>query len=170
MSIKIFFKNPKYTCVPRRICKKKFKKAMDPPQYLGVKFFLKKISKHHISGVSCPILMILDSKWGFLRTRNWLASFPELQIWSGMSSTTPLSKIKDRSVLTRRMDTHKKVVFTKVTSNHTNWWYNKSEWSSRLTCPPQIQLQSRRTGAVLTRRMDTYKEVILTKHASNHIK
>ena len=38
---------------------------------------------------------------------------------------------------------------------------------SRLTCPPQIQLQSRRTGAVLTRRMDTYKEVIFTKVASN---
>ena len=31
--------------------------------------------------------------------------FPEPQIWSGMSSTTHLSKVKDRSVLTRRMDT-----------------------------------------------------------------
>ena len=30
---------------------------------------------------------------------------PEPQIWSGMSSTTHLSKVKDRSVLTRRMDT-----------------------------------------------------------------
>ena len=35
---------------------------------------------------------------------------------------------------------------------------------------PQIQLESRRTGAVLTRRMDTYNEVFLMKVASNHTK
>ena len=40
-------------------------------------------------------------------------SFPELQIWSGMSSTTPLSRIKDRSIWTRRIDTCKKVFFYK---------------------------------------------------------
>ena len=39
---------------------------------------------------------------------------------------------------------------------------------SRLTCPPQIQLESRRTGAVLTRRMGTYKEVVLIRVATNH--
>ena len=85
-----------------------------------------------------------------------------------MSSTTPLSRIEDRSILTRRIDTYKKVFSTKVASNYTFWWYNHSEWSSRLPCPPQIQLESRRTGAVLTRRMDTYKDVVLTKVALNH--
>ena len=94
--------------------------------------------------------------------------FLEPQGWSGMSSTTPLSKVEDRSVLTRRIDTYKNVVFTKIASNYIIWSYNNSEQSSRLTCPPQIQLKSRRTGAVLTRRMDTYNEVVLTKVASNH--
>ena len=96
--------------------------------------------------------------------------FLEPQGWSGMSSTTPLSKVEDRSVLTRRIDTYKNVVFTKIASNYIIWSYNNSEQSSRLTCPPQIQLKSRRMGAVLTRRMDTYKEVVLTKVASNHTK
>ena len=36
----------------------------------GVKVFLKKNSKCPISGVSGPFLMILESKWGFLRPRN----------------------------------------------------------------------------------------------------
>ena len=94
--------------------------------------------------------------------------FLEPQGWSGMSSTTPLSKVEDRSVLTRRIDTYKNVVFTKIASNYIIWSYNNSEQSSRLTCPPQIQLKSRRTGAVLTRRMDTYNEVVFTKVASNH--
>ena len=31
---------------------------------------------NHISGVSSPILMILDSKWGFLRSGNWLVILP----------------------------------------------------------------------------------------------
>ena len=94
--------------------------------------------------------------------------FLEPQGWSGMSSTTPLSKVEDRSVLTRRIDTYKNVVFTKNAFNYIIWSYNNSEQSSRLTCPPQIQLKSRRTGAVLTRRMDTYKDVVLTKVALNH--
>ena len=41
-------------------------------------------------------------------------------------------------------------------------------WGQNHFCPPQIQLESRRTGTVLTRRMATYKEVVLTKVASNH--
>ena len=41
-------------------------------------------------------------------------------------------------------------------------------WGQNHFCPPQIQLESRRTGAVLTRRMATYNEVVLTKVAPNH--
>ena len=68
MSTKNFFRNQKYGLRWCGKCKKNGKKPLARPQYLGFYFFKKK----HISGVSCPILMILDSKWGFLRSRNWL--------------------------------------------------------------------------------------------------
>ena len=42
------------------------------PPVPGVKVFFKKNSKCPISGVSGPFLMILESKWGFLRPRNRL--------------------------------------------------------------------------------------------------
>ena len=59
---------------------KKIQKTLGTPPVPGGLVFLKKISKHHISGVSCPILMILDSKKGFLRSGNLLESFPEPKI------------------------------------------------------------------------------------------
>ena len=62
------------------------------------------------------------------------------------------------------MDTYNEVFLMKVASNHTKWWYYHSEWLSRLTCPPQIQLESRRTGAVLTRTMGTYNAVCSIAH------
>ena len=42
------------------------------PPVPGGKVFYLKSSKYCISGVSCPILMIWESKWGFLRPRNGL--------------------------------------------------------------------------------------------------
>ena len=37
------------------------------------------------------------------------------------------------------------------------------KWSSRLHCPPLIQLESKVTLAILTRKMKTYRKVVLTK-------
>ena len=51
---------------------------------------------------------------------------------------------------------------------HQSLTYILMFWGQNHFCPPQIQLESRRTGTVLTRRMATYKEVVLTKVASNH--
>ena len=42
-------------------------------------------------------------------------------------------------------------------------------WSSRPSCPPQIQLQSKRTGAVLMRRMKDFQKTCFTKFAQNNI-
>ena len=42
-------------------------------------------------------------------------------------------------------------------------------WSSRHSCPPEIQLQSRRTGAVLMRRVKDFQETCFTKLAQNNI-
>ena len=47
------------------------------------------------------------------------------------------------------------------------WCLNNSDWLSRVSSPPQIQLESRRTVGVLTRRRVTYKEVVSAKVASN---
>ena len=41
-----------------------------------------------ISGISCWILMILESKWGFLRSRNLLYQPPFFQIWKKNQWTT----------------------------------------------------------------------------------
>ena len=53
----------------QKIEEKKFFTPGTPP-VPGVKVFFKKNSKCPISGVSGPFLMILESKWGFLRPRN----------------------------------------------------------------------------------------------------
>ena len=67
-----FFQNPKiYIWNMQKIEEKKFFTPGTPP-VPGVKVFFKKNSKCPISGVSGPFLMILESKWGFLRPRNWL--------------------------------------------------------------------------------------------------
>ena len=60
-------------------------------------------------------------------------------------------------------------VLTKVVPIHVKGTYNHSNRSSRLLCPPQIQLEAIRTGAVLTRKMNIYKEGVLTKVVSNHV-
>ena len=65
------------------------------------------------------------------------------------------------------MNNYKDSVFTKVVSNHVNGTYNCTYWSSRLLCPPQIQLEAIRTGAVLTKKMNSYKDGIFTKDVSN---
>ena len=48
-------------------------------------------------------------------------------------------------------------------------WNKYHGWSSGHSCPPQIQLQSKRTGAVLMRRMKDFQETCLTKLAQINI-
>ena len=67
------------------------------------------------------------------------------------------------------MTTFEKNVFTKVVPNHMNWTPNQSNWSSRLLCPPQIQLHSIRTGTVFTKRMTTFEDNVFTKVVPNHV-
>ena len=56
---------------------------------------------------------------------------------------------------------------TKLAQNSKQYWNNCLGWSSRHSCPPEIQLQSRRTGAVLMRRVKVFQETCFTKLAQN---
>ena len=67
------------------------------------------------------------------------------------------------------MNTCEDCVFTKVVPNHVNRTSKQTNWSSRLLCPPQIQLHSIRTGAVLTKRMTTFEDNVFTKVVPNHV-
>ena len=69
----------------------------------------------------------------------------------------------------RRMKDFQETYFTKLAQNIKQYWNNCLGWSSRHPCPPEIQLQSRRTGAVLMRRMKDFQETCFTKLAQNNI-
>ena len=73
------------------------------------------------------------------------------------------------AVLTKKMNSYKDGIFTKDVSNSVNETYNCTNWSSRLLCPPQIQLEAKRTGAVLTKKMNTYEDGVFTKVVPNHV-
>ena len=56
---------------------------------------------------------------------------------------------------------------SRVKNNGKLNWNKHHVWSSRPSCPPQIQLKSQRMGAVLIRRMKYFQEPCLTKIAQN---
>ena len=72
-------------------------------------------------------------------------------------------------ILTSRIKDFQETHFTKIAQNTINYWKQHHVWSSRHSCPPQIQLESKRTGAVLMRRMKDYQETYFTKLAQNDI-
>ena len=58
---------------------------------------------------------------------------------------------------------------TKLAQINIHYWNKYHGWSSRHSCPPQIQLLSKMTGAVLMRRTKDSQETCLTKLAQNSL-
>ena len=88
---------------------------------------------------------------------------------SRLSSTTPGSEMSDMGNLDQQNQRFSRNSLYKSCSKYIQHRKKHHVWSSRHSCPPQIQLESKRTGAVLMRKMKDSQETYFTKLAPNNI-